>query len=406
MVKKSMKLNPAHAIFDGNMFVQLRGLLESITPPANLHVLDMSIGEPQQPPAALLIDSVSRHNDQWQFYPKATGSPRFTAAIEGYIARRWPEAAGLADASQIIPVPGTREPLHLLGHLVTASKPNAAALVTNPFYHAWRAGALASGGETIWLNSGANQNFLPDLHAVASADLDRASILYLCSPTNPQGSVMDMDYLVDVIRLARKHDFLLVMDECYADIWRGSPPTGLMQAAALVADQDGIAGDADPLANLVVLNSLSKRSGAAGLRAGFMVGDRQVVAQYLKLVGNGGSLVPTPLLAVAADLYDDEAHVAAIRAYYDANFALVEKHLGIAPPQGGFFLWLKVDDDIEFAKRLMAEQAVKAVPGSFMGLETEDGNPGAGYVRLALVHNAERTNEALSRVAKIYKSQQ
>jgi N-succinyldiaminopimelate aminotransferase len=197
-----------------------------------------------------------------------------------------------------------------------------------------------------------------------------------------------------------------VMDECYADIWRHSPPTGLMQAAALVARQDGIAGDADPLANLVVLNSLSKRSGAAGLRAGFMVGDRQVVAQYLKLVGNGGSLVPTPLLAVAADLYDDEAHVAAIRAYYDANFALVEKHLGIASPQGGFFLWLKVDDDIEFVKRLMAEQAVKAVPGSFMGLETEDGNPGAGYVRLALVHNAERTNEALSRVAKIYKSQQ
>ena len=150
-----MKLNPAHAIFDGNMFVQLRGLLDPITPPAGLRILDMSIGEPQQPPAALLIDSVARHNDEWQFYPKATGSPRFTAAVEGYIARRWPEAAGLADASQIIPVPGTREPLHFLGHLVHGSKPNAAALVTNPFYHAWRAGALASGGEVIWLNSGA-----------------------------------------------------------------------------------------------------------------------------------------------------------------------------------------------------------------------------------------------------------
>jgi N-succinyldiaminopimelate aminotransferase len=134
-----------------------------------------------------------------------------------------------------------------------------------------------------------------------------------------------------------------------------------------------------------------------------MVGDRQVVAQYLKLVGNGGSLVPSPLLAVAADLYDDEAHVAAIRAYYDENFALVEKHLGITPPAGGFFLWLKVDDDIEFVKRLMGEQAVRAVPGSFMGLASEDGNPGAGYVRLALVHDAHSTDEALARVAKIYK---
>ncbi|XDZ71868.1 aminotransferase class I/II-fold pyridoxal phosphate-dependent enzyme [Alphaproteobacteria bacterium LSUCC0744] len=398
-----MKLNPAHAIFDGNMFVQLRGLLDPITPPAGLRILDMSIGEPQQPPAALLTDSVARHNDEWQFYPKATGSPRFTAAVEGYIARRWPEAAGLADASQIIPVPGTREPLHFLGHLVHGSKPNAAALVTNPFYHAWRAGALASGGEAIWLNSGANHNFLPDLNGISVADLDRASILYLCSPTNPQGSVMDMDYLVAALRLARKHDFLLVMDECYADIWRGNPPIGLMQAAAFVAKADGITADADPLSNMVVLNSLSKRSGAAGLRAGFMVGDRQVVAQYLKLVGNGGSLVPSPLLAVAADLYDDEAHVAAIRAYYDENFALVEKHLGITPPAGGFFLWLKVDDDIEFVKRLMGEQAVRAVPGSFMGLASEDGNPGAGYVRLALVHDAHSTDEALARVAKIYR---
>jgi len=114
-------------------------------------------------------------------------------------------------------------------------------------------------------------------------------------------------------------------------------------------------------------------------------------------------LVPSPLLAVAADLYNDDAHVAEIRAYYDENFALVEKHLGIAPPAGGFFLWLKVDDDIGFVKRLMGEQAVRAVPGSFMGLASEDGNPGAGYVRLALVHDSHSTDEALARVAKIYK---
>ena len=397
-----MKLNPAHAIFDGNMFVQLRVLLEPVMPPANLDLLDMSIGEPQQPPAQVITNSVARHNNQWQFYPKATGIPRFTAAIESYIARRWPIAAGLVDSSQIIPVPGTREPLHFLGHLVTNSKPNAVALVTNPFYHAWRAGALASGGEITFLNSGSNQNFLPDLNLIDSQTLDRTSILYLCSPTNPQGSVMQLDYLVNALTLARRHDFLLVMDECYADIWRGAAPTGMMEAAAVLADKS--APDADPMANLVVLNSLSKRSGAAGLRAGFMIGDKQVIAQYLKLVGNGGSLVPVPLLEVAADLYQDEDHVAAIRAYYDANFALAEKHLGVTPPAGGFFLWLKVDDDIAFVKRLMSEQAVRALPGSFMGIETADGNPGAGYVRLALVHNADITDVALARLAKIYKS--
>ena len=131
-----MKLNPAHAIFDGNMFVQLRSMLEPITPHPSLPMLDMSIGEPQMPPCQLLLDSVAKHNSDWQFYPKATGNARFIGAVQNYINRRWPAASQLADDAQIIPVPGTREPLHLLGHLVAATKPNAVALVTNPFYHA------------------------------------------------------------------------------------------------------------------------------------------------------------------------------------------------------------------------------------------------------------------------------
>ena len=394
-----MKLNPAHAIFDGNMFVQLRSILEPIAPHPSLPMLDMSIGEPQMPPCQLLLDSVAKHNSDWQFYPKATGNARFIGAVQNYIDRRWPVASQLADDAQIIPVPGTREPLHLLGHLVAGTKPNAVALVTNPFYHAWRAGALASGGEIQFLNSGANHNFLPDLTAIDADILARTTLLYVCSPTNPHGSIMDLDYLKMALSLARQHDFLVVMDECYSDIWRHQPPPGMIEAAAaLAADGPGL----DPLRNLVVLNSLSKRSGAAGLRAGFMVGDHNVIGQYLKLVGNGGSLVPTPLLEVAADLYDDDDHVAAIRSYYNANFDIAAAHLRITPPEGGFFLWLKVDDDIDFVQRLMAEQAVRALPGSFMAVATEAGNPGSGYVRLALVHDADRTDTAIRRIADMY----
>ena len=394
-----MKLNPAHAIFDGNMFVQLRSILEPIAPHPSLPMLDMSIGEPQMPPCQLLLDSVAKHNSAWQFYPKATGNARFIGAVQNYIDRRWPVASQLADDAQIIPVPGTREPLHLLGHLVAGTKPNAVALVTNPFYHAWRAGALASGGEIQFLNSGANHNFLPDLTAIDADVLARTTLLYLCSPTNPHGSIMDLDYLKMALSLARQHDFLVVMDECYSDIWRHQPPPGMIEAAAaLAADGPGL----DPLRNLVVLNSLSKRSGAAGLRAGFMVGDHNVIGQYLKLVGNGGSLVPTPLLEVAADLYDDDDHVAAIRSYYNANFNIAAAHLRITPPGGGFFLWLKVDDDIDFVQRLMAEQAVRALPGSFMAVASEAGNPGNGYVRLALVHDADRTDTAIRRIAEMY----
>ena len=398
-----MKLNPAHAIFDGNMFLQLRSILEPIVPHPSLPMLDMSIGEPQMPPCQLLLDSVAKHNSAWQFYPKATGNARFINAVQNYIDRRWPVASQLADDAQIIPVPGTREPLNLLGHLVAGTKPNAVALVTNPFYHAWRAGALACGGEIQFLNSGANHNFLPDLTAIGADILTRTTLLYLCSPTNPHGSIMDLDYLKMALSLARQHDFLVVMDECYSDIWRHQPPPGMIEAAAaLAADGPGL----DPLRNLVVLNSLSKRSGAAGLRAGFMVGDHNVIGQYLKLVGNGGSLVPTPLLEVAADLYDDDDHVAAIRSYYNANFDIAAAHLCITPPEGGFFLWLKVDDDIDFVQRLMAEQAVRALPGSFMAVATEAGNPGSGYVRLALVHDADRTDTAIRRIADMYQRPQ
>jgi N-succinyldiaminopimelate aminotransferase len=162
--------------------------------------------------------------------------------------------------------------------------------------------------------------------------------------------------------------------------------------------------DEDPLRNLVVVNSLSKRSSAAGLRAGFIIGDASVIAQYGKLVANGGSLVPSPVLEVAADLYSDETHVEALRAHYDTSIAIAERHLGVAPPRGGFFLWLEVGDDVAFVRRLMAEQGVRALPGRFMGAPGTGSNPAAGFVRFALVHDHDRINDAMSRVARLWHS--
>ena len=397
-----MKLNPDYSVFDGNMFVQLRALLADVDLPEDKPMLDLSIGEPQLPVSSILTDGVHKYNAGWQFYPKANGTPRFRATIGEYIARRWPAAAGLVDTERAIaPVTGTREPLFMLGNLVQGTKADPVALVTNPFYHAWRAGGLASGSEIVFMNSDAAHDFLPDLDAISADIYARTVIMYLCSPTNPHGCVMDIAYLKKALGLARQYDFLLVLDECYADIWREAPPTGLLEAAAALApDSDAD----DPLHNMVILNSLSKRSGAAGIRAGFMAGDRRVIGLYLKLIGNGGSLVPTPLLEIASDLYADEAHVAKIRAHYDHSFALAEQHLGITAPKGGFFLWLPVKDDIEFVKRLMAEQAVKAIPGSYMGVETAAGNPGRGYVRLALVHEHAMIDQALARIATLFQA--
>ena len=161
-----MELNPEYRIFDGNMFAQMRALLADQQPPEGSALLDLSIGEPQIPSGPLLTDSIAAHNEGWQFYPKAAGHARFTSAVENYIARRWPSAAGLVDLDrQMLPVPGTREPLAFFGGLVRNTKPDAAALVANPYYHAWRAGALASGAEIRYLNAVAGDGFVPDLGA-------------------------------------------------------------------------------------------------------------------------------------------------------------------------------------------------------------------------------------------------
>jgi N-succinyldiaminopimelate aminotransferase len=406
-----MKLNPEYKLFDGNMFVKMRELLVDSVPSSDVEILDMSIGEPQIAGGEILQRSMASHNDGWQYYPKAAGNARFSTAVDSYIARRWPSAAGLVDVTaQMLPVPGTREPLGFLGGLVKGTKENAAALVANPYYHAWRAGSLAADAEIIYLNAVVEDNFVPDLEQYDPTMLDRAVIVYLCSPTNPQGGVMSLDQIKTAIRLARKHKFLLVMDECYCDIWRGSPPAGALEAAAALHIEDGYEvgkgagrpGEPDPLRNLVAVNSLSKRSSAAGLRAGFIIGDNTVIRLYAKLVANTGSLVPTPLLHAAADLYDDDDHVAAIRAHYDHSFALAQQYLGITPPQGGFFLWLPVSDDQDFVRWLMQEQAVRAMPGSFMAEPVGGINPGQGYVRLALVHDHQRIEESMQRLAAVY----
>ncbi len=386
-------------MFDANMFIQLREALRGITAPSGVEVLDLSIGEPQLSVGSLLTDSVAAHNCSWQFYPKVSGTPAFIDAVCGYIGRRWPVAAGLAKLrTQILPVPGTREPLALLGGLVRNTKPDAVALVTNPFYHAWRAGALASGAKIAFIDSHQSNNFIPDLFAISPDVLDMTTLMYICSPTNPQGTVMDLDYLQQALTLARRHDFLLVMDECYADIWRsGAAPTGMLEAAASLAGDDE-----DPLRNLVVVNSLSKRSSAAGLRAGFIIGDASVISQYGKVVANGGALVPTPLLGVAAQLYADDRHVEKLRAHYDESFAIAKRYLGIDPPPGGFFLWLEVGDDLAFVRQLMAEQGVRALPGQFMGVPGAAPNPASGFVRLALVHDHQKIEDAMSRVAQLW----
>ncbi len=398
-------LNPDFSIFNDNMFLQVRQILNDVPVKATDQLLDVTVGEPRMPPPEWLAEVLSAESKNWQAYPKAFADQAFLDDVAVYIEARFPTLSGQFDLSEhIVPVPGTREPLHLLGYCVRGAKQNSCALVSNPFYHAWRAGALVSGGEIIYINASAETGFLPALDRLDEDTLARCTILYLCTPTNPHGVIASPEYIAKALRLARQFNFLLVVDECYIDIWRGRCPVSALEVAL------GMPGDGDdPFANLVVLNSLSKRSNAAGLRAGFLCGDRSLIAAYKLVVANGAALVPTPMLRAAGALYRDAQHNQAIRQHYTTSFDILSTHLSVTPPEGGFFLWYRLPepfggDDAACARHLYGQWGIKTVPGSVMAKQTDDGNPAAGYLRLAIVHDHKIVDELGQRLARFESS--
>jgi aspartate/methionine/tyrosine aminotransferase len=226
-------------------------------------------------------------------------------------------------------------------------------------------------------------------------------LLYLCTPSNPEGAVASLDYLKKAIGLARQYDFVLAVDECYAEIWDKAPPAGALEAAV------SLGGDSeDPFANVIVFHSLSKRSSAAGLRSGFVAGDRKVIALMQRLRTYASSAPPLPIMAASAALWADEAHAVEIRDMYRAKVDLAQKSLGgranFYRPAGGFFLWLEVGDGEAAAVKLWRDAAIRVLPGAYLGRRDADGvNPGDRFIRVALVHDNETLGPALDRVADL-----
>ncbi len=394
-------LNPRLDAFQGYAFKQLAGLLDPIPPASNLPPVLLSVGEPQNPPPGFLAEVVQANAHLWNRYPPARGTPAFRAAVAGHLARRYGLPDGFLDPERhIIPVPGTREPLFLIGLVAIPEAKGGgrpAVLLPNPFYHVYEGTAAATGAEPIYLPATKATNFIPDIERVDLAVLDRTALAYLCTPTNPQGTVADRDTLKRWIGLARAHDFLLVVDECYAEIYRDTPPLGALEVLAEMGEG---------LDNVLVMHSLSKRSSAPGLRVGFLAGDPRYVGRYAELVGYGGVSVPLPLLAAGAALYGEDAHVAANRALYNANYAAAAACLGGRfghyTPEAGFYLWLEVGDGVAAASRLWREAAIRVLPGSFMGRDDGTGvNPGDAFIRVALVYDTATTAAALERMARV-----
>jgi aspartate/methionine/tyrosine aminotransferase len=270
-------------------------------------------------------------------------------------------------------------------------------LVPNPFYQAYGAAALAAGAELVPVPATAATGFLPDYAALPPALLDRVTLCYICSPSNPQGAVASEAYLRDLLALAERHDFRVLADECYSEIYRDAPPPGALAAAA--------AAGADP-ERVMVFQSLSKRSSAPGLRCGFAAGGPASIAALRRLRAYGGAPVPLPLQHAATALWRDEAHVAASRALYVEKFELADAILGdlpgYVPPRAGFFLWLPVGNGEAAALTLYRETGVRVLPGAYLGRADAAGrNPGAEYIRVALVAEATEVARGLGAIREV-----
>ncbi|MBK1696738.1 aminotransferase class I/II-fold pyridoxal phosphate-dependent enzyme [Rhodovibrio salinarum] len=392
-------------------FLKLNRLLDGVAPgrsPApDGAPINLQVGEPQNDPPAL-IDRALTDAKGWQKYPPPRGTDAFRQACTDWLARRYPAAAGLIGpgravdpARQPLPLPGTREGLFFAA-LSTVGGGRDVVLLANPFYHVYAGAALAAGATPVFVPATAATGFMPDFASLDAGTLDRTALAFLNSPSNPQGAVADTDKLVAAIRTARAHGFVLALDECYTEIYDTTPPPGALEAAAKLA---GSAGTPD-LSQLLIFHSLSKRSSAAGLRCGFAVGDPRLVDQLDATLRVGGAGVSLPILGAGAALWRDDDHVEANRARYRANFDAAERALASTGanvrPQAGFFLWLDVGDGEAAAKRLWQEAGLRVLPGAYMAVDDADGNnPGAPYIRVALVYEPEVTERALTRLGEV-----
>ncbi len=385
-------------------FTQLRKLLGA-TPPGHAEPIDLTIGEPREPMPPFVIDKLFEAAASYANYPPIRGTAALRGAISAWAGRRYGEPAAPDPEREVLPINGSREGLFLAALTAAGRKPvrgRPAILMCNPYYSAYIGGALAANAEPVFLNATAASGHLPDLDALADDKslLERTVALYLCSPANPQGAVASPAYIACALKLARAYDIMLFFDECYSEIYTQAPPAGALQVAAATPDR---------FANLVVFNSLSKRSNLPGLRSGFCAGDARFIETFAELRNMVAPQLPGPTQYASAAVWADEAHVEANRAAYRRKYDVCDRILdgkyGYRRPAGGFFLWLDVSKfggSAQATVTLWQRAGVKVLPGAFLAQAGSDGtNPGANYLRLALVHDATTVGEALERLVVV-----
>ena len=398
-------MNPRLQHLQPYPFERLKALFASVKPNPGKPHISLGIGEPQHATPPFIKETLTANLAKLASYPATAGMESLREAIGNWLTRRY-ALTQLDWRAHVLPVNGSREALFAFAQtVIDSSRPDPVVVCPNPLYQIYEGATLLGGATPAFANADPAHNFAPNFSQIDRATWQRTQLLFVCSPGNPTGALLSLENWRALFALSDEHGFVIASDECYSEIYfnEGEPPLGALQAAELLGRD---------YSRLIVFSSLSKRSNVPGLRSGFVAGDATLIKAFLLYRTYQGGAMSPPTQVASAAAWGDEAHVIENRALYARKFALVTPMLGkvlqVALPDAGFYLWAKVDkvtrqgkplDDVTFAKALFEEAHVTVLPGSYLGRAAHGINPGANYVRMALVAGVDECVEAAQRIA-------
>ena len=396
-------MNPNLARLQTYPFEKLRALFAGIEPPADLKPIRLSIGEPQHPTPGFIRQTLADNLGGLSSYPATLGSDALRAAIAHWLERRY-GLPKIDPATQVIPVAGTREALFAFAQcVVDGGKPGAKVLCPNPFYQIYEGAALLANAEPIFINNLPENDFGSDFASIDEATWRDIQLVYVCSPGNPTGRLLKLDEWKTLFELSDRYGFVIAADECYSEIYfdDDAKPIGGLEAAWRLGRTD--------FRNVVMFSSLSKRSNVPGMRSGFVAGDAKILKDFLLYRTYHGCALNPAVQAASVAAWNDEEHVEENRRLYRDKFAritpMLQPYLPVSLPDAGFYYWVRTPiPDTEFARRLQAEYNVTVLPGSYLAREAQGVNPGADFVRIALVADTHECVEAAGRIIDFCKT--
>lgn len=394
------------AALSDSPFEALRRLLAGVKVRSSATPIDMSIGEPKTRMPTFVAPSLSADNPGWSRYPPARGIPEWIEAVSLWAQKRYGlDADFLPRHATLLPLCGSREGLFLAALYAIWRKRQGgetSPLVAfpSPMYHVYYGSAVLGGCDTLAVNNqGTASAWVQKIVNLPPHLAQRLAVLFVCNPDNPSGNIFSGDDLQALSAHARRHNYMLIADECYSEIYFDDKPVGLLD---LLRQTQQTQHDTC-LANVIIINSLSKRSSAAGLRSGFLIAAQNTATEILNLRNYVSAIPPIPAQQAAAKLWADKAHVEPLRQHYRALRQIATEILGdyrgFRSPQGGFFLWLGTPNATATTRLLWQEAAVKTLPGSYMCRADKHGkSAGDTYIRIAMLHAKDIFADALQRI--------